>query len=143
MKRQQGAAIVEFALILPFLLVLTFTVTEMGRAFYQYNVLVKSVREAARYLTTRTPHDAAVITNAKNIILYGNPSGSGSVVLTGLSLSNVSDPVWSSTGTFPDMNTVTVSVTNYRFTPLATSVFGFNFSNIVFSPIKATMRSPT
>lgn len=143
MKRQQGAAIVEFAMILPFLLVLTFTVTEMGRAFYQYNVLVKSVREAARYLTTRTPRDATVIANAKNIILYGNPSGSGSTVLTGLTSSNVPDPVWSSTSAFPVMNTVTVSVTNYRFTPLANSVFGFNFSNIVFSPIKATMRSPT
>lgn len=143
MKRQQGAAIVEFALILPFLLVLTFTVTELGRAFYQYNVLAKSVREAARYLSARTPRAPAEITKAKNIILYGNPSGSGNPVVPGLSISNVPDPVWSSTGAFPAINTVTVSVTNYRFIPLAGSVFGFSFNNIVFSPIQATMRSPT
>lgn len=144
MKRQQGTAIVEFALILPLLLILTFTITEMGRAFYQYNVLAKSVREAARYLSTRTPGAPAEMTKAKNIVFYGNPGGSGDPILPGLSMSaNVPDPVWSSSGTFPAINTVTVSVTNYRFTPLASSVFGINFSNIVFSPIRATMRSPT
>lgn len=143
MKRQQGAAIVEFALILPFLLVLTFTVTELGRAYYQYNVLAKSVREAARYLSSRTPRAATEMANAKNIILYGNPRGNGNPVVPGLSLSNVPDPVWSSAGAFPAINTVTVSITNYKFIPLATSVFGFGFNNIVFSPIQATMRSPT
>lgn len=143
MKRQQGTAIVEFALILPTLLILTFTVTELGRAYYQYNVLAKSVREAARYLSTRTPRAPTEMTRAKNIILYGNPGGSGNPVVPGLSLSNVPDPVWGSTGTFPAINTVTVSVTNYRFTPLAGSVFGISFNNIVFSPIRATMRSPT
>lgn len=143
MKHQRGVAIVEFALILPLLLLLTFTVTELGRAFYQYNVLAKSVREAARYLSTRTPRAPTEITLAKNIILYGSPSSNGKPVVPGLSVSNVPDPVWSSTGTFPAINTVTVSVTNYKFIPLSTSVFGIGFNNIVFSPIKATMRSPT
>jgi hypothetical protein len=143
MKRQRGTAIVEFALILPLLLVLTFTVTELGRAFYQYNVLTKSVREAARYLSTRTAGATAEIAKAKKIIVYGSPNGSGNAILPGLSLSNVPDPVWSSSGAFPAINTVTVSVTGYRFTPLAASVFGLSFNNITFSPIRATMRSPS
>jgi hypothetical protein len=143
MKRQRGTAIVEFALILPLLLVLTFTVTELGRAFYQYNVLAKSVREAARYLSTRTPSASAEIAKAKNIIVYGSPNGSVNAVVPGLSLSNVPDPVWGSSGAFPAINTVTVSVTGYRFIPLAASVFGIRFDNITFSPIRATMRSPT
>ena len=141
MKRQQGTAMVEFALILPMLLILTFTVTELGRAFYQYNVLAKSVREAARYLSVRAA--GVDVAKAKNIIVYGKPGGGSSPVVPGLSLSNVPDPVWSSAGTFPAFNTVTVSITGYRFTPLATSVFGIGFNNIVFSPIRATMRSPT
>lgn len=144
MKRQQGAAIVEFALILPFLLVLTFTVTELGRAYYQYNVLVKSVREAARYLSTRTAGSPTEIARAKKIIFYGNPSGGNNAILPGLSMTtNIPDPVWSTAGAFPAINTVTVSVINYKFVPLAVSVFGFNFNSIVFSPIRATMRSPT
>jgi len=141
MKRQQGTAMVEFALILPMLLILIFTVTELGRAFYQYNVLAKSVREAARYLSVRSP--GVDIDKAKNILVYGKPGGGSSPVVPGLSLSNVPDPVWSSAGAFPAFNTVTVSIAGYRFTPLAASVFGIGFNNIVFSPIRATMRSPT
>jgi hypothetical protein len=148
MKRQRGTAIVEFALVLPVLLVLTFTVTELGRAFYQYNVLAKSVREAARYLAMRAPSATAPgapaeIAKAKKIIVYGAPNGSGNPVVPGLSLSNVPDPVWGTSGTFPNIPTVTVSVTGYRFIPLAASVFGIRFNNITFSPIRATMRSPT
>jgi hypothetical protein len=51
--------------------------------------------------------------------------------------------VRSTSGTFPAFSTVTVSVTGYQFKPLAASVFGIGFNNIVFSPIRATMRSPT
>jgi hypothetical protein len=141
MKRQQGTALVEFALILPLLLILTFSVTELGRAYYQYNLLAKSVREAARYLSVRSAN--VDVAKAKNIIVYGNPGGGSTPVVPGLSLSNVPDPVRSSSGTLPVISTVTVSVTGYRFTPLAASVFGIAFNNIVFSPIRATMRSPT
>ena len=35
-QRQRGVALVEFALILPLLLVLTFITTEFGRALYEY-----------------------------------------------------------------------------------------------------------
>jgi hypothetical protein len=132
---------IEFALILPLLLVLTFAVTELGRAFYQYNVLAKSVREAARYLSVRAA--GVDVDKAKNIIVYGKPGGGGDPVVPGLALSNVPDPVWNYTGTYPVINTVTVSVTGYQFTPLTTSVLGIAFNNIVFSPIRATMRSPT
>ena len=48
-NRQRGVAIVEFALVLPLLLLMTFVVTEYSRALYQYNTLTKSVRDAARY----------------------------------------------------------------------------------------------
>ena len=51
---QGGAALIEFALILPFLLVLTFTVTEFGRAMYEFNLVTKSTRDAVRYLSMQT-----------------------------------------------------------------------------------------
>lgn len=43
-------AAVEFALVLPILLIAVFGITELGRAFYQYNALVKATRDAVRYL---------------------------------------------------------------------------------------------
>src|ERR1700687_3319868 len=62
---QRGTAIVEFALVLPLLLLLTMTTTEFGRAIYQYNTIVKSLRDATRYLSTQTPNTK--LTEAKNL----------------------------------------------------------------------------
>lgn len=49
-QQQRGVAAVEMALILLPLLVVCFGITELGRALYLYNGLVKSSRGAARYL---------------------------------------------------------------------------------------------
>jgi hypothetical protein len=140
MKRQQGSALVEFALVLPLLLILSFVITELGRAYFQYNTLAKSVREAARFLSVRSP--GVDVGLAKNIILYGNPGGSGNYQLPALSTAKI-DPTWQSLGSYPAINTVTIVVSNFSFTPIVSSVFGITLPTVVFSPIKATMRSPT
>ena len=44
----RGQSLVEFALILPMMLVVMFMITEFGRALFQYNVLTTATREAAR-----------------------------------------------------------------------------------------------
>jgi hypothetical protein len=141
MKRERGAAIVEFAMMMPLMLILIFVTTEFGRAYYHYNTLAKTVREAARYLSVRAP--GVNVAQAKNIIVYGNPAGTGNPVVPRLSVSNVPNPVYTNTGTFPVITTVTVTVTGYTFTPMVSSVFGFPLNTITFSPISATMRSPT
>lgn len=141
MKKQEGVALIEFALILPLLIILVFLTTEFGRAYYQYNTITKGVREAARYLSVRA--QGVDVPKAKNIIIYGNPAGTGSPLLAGLGLSNVPDPVWSTAGSYPVLNTVTITVTGFTFVPLGGNVFGLNFTAIVFSPIQATMRSPS
>ena len=43
------------------LTVLAFGITEYGRAIFQYNTLVKSVRDASRYVSQHAPGDAAHI----------------------------------------------------------------------------------
>jgi Flp pilus assembly protein TadG len=58
----RGQSLVEFALILPMMLVVMFMITEFGRALYTYNVLASAARAGAR---------AAVV------------SGSGSAVANG------------------------------------------------------------
>ena len=138
-KRQVGAALVEFALILPLLLLLTFITTEFGRAMYQYNTLTKSVRDAVRYLSIQTPgtHTA----EASNLIVYGNLAGTGTPLALGLSLANVPTPTWQSSGSNPVIRTVTVQITGYTFNSFFPSVFGMSFGNIPFTPISATMRS--
>lgn len=136
---QRGVAIVEFALALPLLLLLTFTVTELGRALYQYNTLAKSVRDAARYLSMQQPgtHTA----EARNLIVYGNTAGTGTPLALGLTLAQVPTPVWQTAGVNPVINTVTVRINGYQFQSMFSTAFGYTFGTIPYADITATMRS--
>lgn len=138
-KKQNGVALVEFALVLPFLLLLSMLTFEFGRAIWEYNTLTKSVRDAARYLAIQTP--GTKITQARNLMVYGNLGGSGSPLVRGLSTSNVPDPTWQTAGSAPVINTVTVRITGYTFRSMFSSVFGLSFGNVTYSDISATMRS--
>lgn len=149
MKRQQsGVAIVEFALVLPLLLILTFITTEYGRALYQYNTLAKSVRDAARYMSVQSPSDTTSYAAARNLVVYGNPAGSGTPLVHGITTSMVPNPVWELHGTDPVIRTVTVqigygtdgSTTRYKFIPMISDAFGLSLGSITFGPISATMR---
>jgi Flp pilus assembly protein TadG len=140
-KKQRGVAIVEFALVLPLLLLLMFITVDYGRAVWQYNTLVKSVRDSVRYLSAQTVGDAAAITKARNLVVYGNTAGSGTPLALGLSLSNVPTPTWQTAGSNPVINTVTVRISGYTFDPMIASVMGLSFGSLTFPDITATMRS--
>jgi Flp pilus assembly protein TadG len=146
--RQRGVALVELALIIPFLLLLTFITTEFGRAMFEYNAVTKATRDAVRYLSFQTP--GTHIMEARNLMVYGNLAGTGTPLARGLSLANVpagSCCTWQTTGSNPVVTTITVRVSSYTFRPLFASVFGLSFAdangNIVFSDITATMRAQT
>lgn len=139
--RQKGTAIVEFALILPLLLMLTMITTEFGRAIYQYNTIVKSLRNTTRYLSLQTPNTQ--ITEAKNLVVFGNIAGTGPALVPGLTVAKVATPTWQTFGSAPLINTVTITVTGYTFRSMFTSVFGVTFGDKIFADISATMRSPS
>jgi len=141
-KPQRGVALVEFALILPLLLLLTLITTEFGRAIYQYNTLTKSVRDATRYLSMQLPETQ--VTQARNLAVYGNLEGTGDPLAYGLTTSHVPAPTWERHETIPVVDTVTLRISGYTFRPLFASVLGFSFAQggvITFSDISATMRS--
>jgi Flp pilus assembly protein TadG len=137
---QQGVALVEFAFVLPLLLVLSLTAAELGRAVYRYNTTAKVVRDAVRYLAVQTP--GSHTTEARNLILYGNMAGSGPLLDPALGAANVPAPTWQTAGSDPLINTVTVRVTGYQFRPMVANMFGARFAAIPFNDISATMRSP-
>lgn len=139
-RRPRGVALVEFALILPLLLLLSFLTFEFGRAIHYYNTLAKAAREASRYISTQAP--GTFTAETRNIIIYGNPAGTGSPRLPGLSLANVPVPDWGNTGTNPVVGTVTVRVQNYVFTPIFVGAFSSTLGAITFNEIRAVMRSP-
>lgn len=141
-SRQRGVALIELALSIPLLLLLTFMTTEFGRAIYQYNVLTKSVRDAVRYLSVQVPGSHAL--EARNLVVFGKtvPTVADAPLASGLLLSHVQAPVWQTAGTGPVINTVTITVSGYRFVSMFNSVFGNNFGTFTYNNISATMRAP-
>lgn len=85
--KQRGVAAVEFALVLPILLIAVFGITELGRALYQYNALVKATRDAVRYLAQQdmanltVPERNAVYAKTKALAVCGKPACGGETPL--------------------------------------------------------------
>lgn len=140
--RQTGVALIELALIIPLLLLLSIITTEFGRAVYQYNILTKSVRDAVRYLSVQMP--GTHMTEARNLVVYGKPTPTDAdrPLASGLTLAHVPAPVWQTAGSVPVINTVTIRITGYNFVSLFTTAFGQTFGNFTYSDISATMRAP-
>ena len=97
---QHGAAMVEFAIMLPLIVVLVFGITELGRAIYQQNTLSKAVASGARYMSrsaesvqsdcTQGTNWGASVSNAANLVAFGRQSGTGTALLPDLDASDVS-----------------------------------------------------
>ena len=87
---QRGVATIEFAIVVPVLLLLLFGVTEVGRALVRYNTLTKAVQDGARYAaakgllgtTGNVNVTAQLTTEVRNVVVYGNTAGAGTPVLT-------------------------------------------------------------
>jgi Flp pilus assembly protein TadG len=63
-------------------------VAEYGRALYQYNTLVKTVRDAARLLSQHNPLDAVsyslAVNDARCLAVHGNTGCTGPSLVSGL-----------------------------------------------------------
>jgi Flp pilus assembly protein TadG len=72
-KRDDGQALVEFALIMPFLLLFLIGIIEFGRAWNEHEVLTDATREGARVAAVWNPDaTAADVDNAVLAILAAN-----------------------------------------------------------------------
>jgi hypothetical protein len=81
---RSGAAAAEMALSLPILLVIMFGSAELGNFFLNEQILVKAVRDGARYAarqdlsyfsTCSGPPTGTVEAETKNVVMTGVPSG--------------------------------------------------------------------
>lgn len=64
--RRQGQGLVEFALLLPILVLIVFGVLELGRAFFAFIAISNAAREGARVFTFRP--DVTTIANVQTAI---------------------------------------------------------------------------
>lgn len=136
---QRGLAAIEFAIVLPLILLLMLGTAEVSRAFYQYNTLSKAARDGVRYLADVALNGTTGLIEldtqegntgqtkrerARNLVVYGNLSGTGTPLLDGLTVDDV---------TISALGADHVRVdASYTYQPMLPSIptFGFTGSNI-------------
>jgi Flp pilus assembly protein TadG len=139
LRQTKGNELIEFALVSVLLLVPIFVGTvEIGRAYYTYNILTKSVRNAARYLSASQMSPSGVVpgayvANARALAMYGNVTGAGAKILPDLNSSDITVSGTASPGPSANEFYVTVSA-DYPYSP----IFGLILSSVTFRP-KVTM----
>jgi Flp pilus assembly protein TadG len=146
-----GAITVEFALLVIPLLLVVFGVAEYSRALYQYNTLVKAVRDSVRYISEHNPGDAAsyalALNDARCLAVHGNTGCSGPSLAPGLTTDMVgvsSNITTTAAGT--SITLVEVRITGYTFqfvfNPLRLSdgLADTVADTISFGDIHSTMR---
>jgi Flp pilus assembly protein TadG len=138
-KNDRGAALIEMALTLPLLLLLSVGVFEFGRAFQTWQVLTNATREGARVATLPGTSDDAVSTRVTDYLAAGQlPSASFASVLI------ARDVAISIGGTDTSASRVTV---NYPFEfivlqPIARLVVaGSDVGEAITMSVSATMRN--
>ena len=108
-ENERGSTLVEFAIGVTVFLTAMFAVLEFGRALWVHNALTDAARRGARYATMHSQGD---IDSVKNVVVYGDPAGSGQPMVNNLTTANV-NVTYNNFGL--NDGTVSVSITNYQF----------------------------
>lgn len=135
LSRPSGVAAVEFAVLLVPLVFMVFGMTELGRAFHDYNSVIKSTRDSARYLSMLSRGDGE--TQARCLAVYGSTQCGSDPLVHGLStdMVKISYEAGVETG-HGAIDLVRVQIEGYPFRSLVPMVV----SDMVFGPIATTMR---
>jgi hypothetical protein len=115
-RGERGAALVEFTIGALVFLTATFGVLEFSRLLWTHNALSDAARRGARYAVNHKVADAEAV---KNMVVYGNPDGTGTEIINGLDTTKVD--VEYKLSSIPDVGfgypdgEVTVSITDFDF----------------------------
>lgn len=120
-QKERGQELVEYALILPIMMLILMSILDLGRAVYYYSAIHNSAREGARYgvINPEDPAGIEAVVRKKAVVL--NPADLTVVII------------------LPDEDTVQVTVT-YQFaaiTPIAGILLG---ENVITLGSRAAMR---
>lgn len=125
-RETHAGPIVEFAIIVPVLLILLLGVIDFARAFFTQNSLVAAVREGARYAAVQeSPCVAATQTAIRNRVAAFAPTMGGAAVTNNAAMIPITIALkaGSTCGANPgDVTLITVEIVNYPYVYL-TPVF--------------------
>ena len=144
---QRGSVAVEMALLVIVMMMIMAGVFEFSRAFWYYNALDKSTRDAARFMSavtsidiTNSSNTSSAVATAKSLALLTANGANVSPALTASNIDIKCDAA-ACTGTKP--SNITVKIINFsikigRFFPFVL-VPGGNYGDTTLSP-STTMR---
>lgn len=139
-RSEDGVALVEFAIVLPMMLLVFAVIIEGGTLLVSYQSAITGVRDATRYLSRVVPVNVcssggsvAAHTGKLTSIVNQTITG-GSVFATGVTVNSVTPTLACNTGTYRaspvGIATVTANVTvTYPFAGVF-SLFGFTLSPV-------------
>ncbi|MFN0114973.1 MAG: TadE/TadG family type IV pilus assembly protein [Paracoccaceae bacterium] len=121
LRDEDGTALVEFAIVLPMMILLFAVIVEGSRLLIGYNSVITGVRDAARYLSRVLPRDicatggsAAAWTSTVTTIVTRNVSG-GSVLPSSVAVVSVTPGIACTPGSYRG-GTVGVATVTASFT---------------------------
>lgn len=134
-QKLRGAAAVELAILLVPLVIMTFGMTELGRAFYYYNSVLKSTRDASRYLSMMARGEGEA--QARCLAVHGEAVCDGEALVPGMvtGMVQITYETGIETGQGA-IDLVRVTITEFPFSSLVPLVV----TDMVFGPISSTMR---
>jgi Flp pilus assembly protein TadG len=132
LRGEEAAQLVEFALVLPMLLLIVLGIAEFGFIFQRYEVVTNAAREGARMAVLPGYTDADVDARVRTYMTQGRVPTTGanpSVVITSVSIAVGAG--------LPPINAKRVVVTythTYTFVPRISGWFGATYTTV---PLKA------
>lgn len=82
LKNQRGAALIETAITLPLVLLVSVSIFEFGRAYQTWQVLTNAVREGARVSVLEGVSDAQVTTTVRDYMTGGRLTNAAAATVT-------------------------------------------------------------
>ena len=125
MSSESGVALIEFAFVLPILLVLAMGMLDFGRAFHMKSILDQAAREGARVAVVTSP-DVDIVEDHVNKVLASGGITPTSVTVVGPDAAH--------------MVTVTVNATFTFITPGVFALVGGDYGNTIPMSGQVVMR---
>ena len=82
LRNQRGAALIETAITIPLVLLVSVSIFEFGRAYQTWQILTNAAREGARIAVLEGPTDAQITTTVRNYLTAGRISNASSASVT-------------------------------------------------------------
>lgn len=132
-RSERGAAMIEFAIVLPLLLLFICGIVDFGRALWAVNLLTSAARQGGRWAAAQDQPSTAEI---DSVVLAAIPSTVP--ISSSLSASNVTVSPGTITNGVTTSITVTITGVNFQaITPLPGLI---GLGSITFPDISATFR---